>query len=215
MCRLNRAQPDTWYSRLVARLYDPVVSGAEKSFFRERRSELLGDISGQVLDVGAGTGANFRHYPPQTNVLAIEPSDAMVEQAEQKLQDPAVQADILLVRAGIGDEMVASRVPAHGFDAIVFTLVLCTIPDPEHAVERVKSWLAPGGRLLVLEHIADDRSTVRRFEELVNPVWKKLAEGCHLTRQTDQLLKEAGFQPKWEKYFHRGLLFYQAEMRLV
>ncbi len=213
MCNPNSAHSDTWYSSLVARLYDPVTSGAEESFFKECRRQLLSDLSGHVLEVGAGTGANFGHYPAEAKVLAIEPSDAMVEQAEKKLLDSAVQADILLVRAGIGDKMVASRVPAEGFDAIVFTLVLCTIPDPARAIERVKSWLAPAGRLLVLEHIADDRPTVRRIEQLVNPVWKKLAEGCHLTRQTDQLLKEAGFQPAWEKYFHRGLLFYQAEMK--
>jgi len=111
---------------------------------------------------------------------------------------------------GIGDTALQEMKPISGFDNIICTLVLCTVADPAAAVETIKGLLAPGGRLLLLEHIVAQQSTERFWQKLINPIWKRLAEGCHLTRNTPQLLRAKAFQPEYEDYFHAGLPFYEA-----
>ncbi len=210
----NRAQPDTFYSRIFARAYDAVTGAFEDRLLTQKRRELLAGVRGAVLEVGAGAGANFALYPPEARVLAIEPSAAMLAHARQRSREPGLRAQLQLLHAGIGDEEVAQCVPEGGFEAVVFTLVLCTIPDPEAALDRVRPWLAPGGRLYVLEHILAEQPAPRLLQKVVNPAWKALGEGCHLTRQTDALLKEKGFVAEWEEYFSKALPFYRAVMRV-
>jgi len=165
------------------------------------------------LEVGAGTGINFSLYPAGVRVTGCEPSLPMLSRADQHLENASVQADIRLVHAGIGDEELADHIPEAGLDAVVFTLVLCTIPDPLAAIRRVERWLKPGGRLLVLEHIGSDHAAGRFFQQLLEPIWTPLAEGCRLTRSTDVLLREAGFEAEWERYFTLGIRFYQASLK--
>lgn len=212
----NRAVPDGWYDRLIAWLYDPFTNYFERGFMGRRRRELLAGLQGDVLEVGSGTGANFDHYPPGVSVLAIEPSAAMLQRAAEKRDALAARhADICLLHAGIGDPEVAVYVPEKGFDAIVLTLVLCTIPDPQAAIATLREWLRPGGRLYVLEHIINESQPGRALQQCADPVWTQVAAGCHLTRPTDELLKQGGFRPEWETYYQRGLRFYQAVMKPV
>ena len=210
----NRAVPDSWYDRLIAWLYDPITKYFERGFMGRRRRELLAGLQGNILEVGAGTGANFDHYPPGARVLAIEPSAAMLQRAAEKRAALAAEhADIRLLHAGIGDPEVAGYVPKDGFDAIVLTLVLCTIPDPKAAIATLQGWLRPSGRLYVLEHIIHESQPGRTLQQFADPVWTELAAGCHLTRPTDELLKQGGFRAEWEAYHQRGLRFYQAVMK--
>lgn len=211
----NQSYPDTLYDRLLARLYDPIMKGVEARFLLRRRRELLAGIEGQVLEVGAGTGINFSFYPPDTSVLAIEPSAAMLARARRRLERAPAAAPIELMEAGLGDPALAQRLSLHSLDAVVITLVLCTLPDPRAALDRLRVWLRPGGRLYVLEHIASTHQPARIIEQAVTPVWKHLAGGCHLNRPTDRLLREAGFQPEWEKYYQKGMTFYQGVLRPV
>ncbi len=210
----NRTVPDGWYDRLIARFYDPFTNYFERGFMGRRRRELLAGLQGSILEVGAGTGANFDHYPPGASVLAIEPSAAMLQRAaEKRAALTAKHADIRLLHAGIGDPEVSRYVPESGFDAIVLTLVLCTIPDPRAAITTLHEWLRPGGRLYVLEHIINASQPGRTLQQCADPVWTQIAAGCHLTRPTDELLKQGGFRPEWETYYQRGLRFYQAVMK--
>lgn len=214
--RMNQKPLHTsWYARVFAAAYDPVMRRFEQRVLWRRRQELFRELSGgQVLEVGAGTGVNFLLYPPQAEVLACEPSAPMLQKASQKLEQHAPRATIKLVHAGIGDKALEAHIPAQGLDAAVFTLVLCTIPDPEQALQRVKSWLKPSGRLFVLEHIGSPHPVGRALQHAIEPVWKPLAEGCHLTRDTDRLLRGQGFTPVWERYFYAGMRFYQAVLVL-
>lgn len=200
---------DTLYDRLLAWVYDPVMRQAEQRFLQKRRRELLSGIRGKVLEVGAGTGINFPLYPPDASVLAIEPSGAMLNRARQRLADHPAPASIQLLQTGVEDPTLREHVPGEGFDSIVLTLVLCTLPDPDQALRHFHQWLRPGGRLHVLEHIASDRQPARAIEHAATPVWKHLAGGCHLNRPTDHLLREAGFTPEWEAYYRKGMTFYQ------
>lgn len=209
----NHSAPDRWYPRLVAYMYDPIMRTFERRFAGPRRRELLHGLRGRVLEVGAGTGANFDYYPAEASVLAIEPSAAMLQRAAAKLNALSRPGNIRLLHAGIGDPRVARFRPERGFDAIVLTLVLCTIPYPEAAMASLHRWLHPRGRLYVLEHIIEKRGPGRILQKAIDPLWCKLAAGCHLTRPTDQLLRRAGFRPEWENYYQRGLRFYQAVLK--
>lgn len=208
MCNTNQAPRHTsWYASIFARLYDPFMEKMEEKILRPRRRALLEPLSGNVLEVGAGTGINLPLYASRARVLAIEPSVPMLRKAQERLQDAPIQAEVRLLHAGVGDNF---PLPEKGFDAVVCTLVLCTIPRPDEALQRIKSMLTPGGKLVILEHIAARHTSNRFLQKLINPCWKHVAEGCHLTRDTDKRLRQHGFLPEGETYFTKGLRFYQA-----
>ncbi len=197
-------QRTTLYNRLFAKVYDTIMQDFEAKVLRKRRRHLLANIQGTVLEIGAGTGANFPYYPPTAEVLAIEPSAPMLRIAQSKLSDESTAPQIILLHSGIDDAELEKHCPAGGFDAVVCTLVLCTVPDLESAIDHIKKYLKPNGRLYVLEHICSDKPINRFWQHLVNPFWRHLAEGCNLTRHTDTMLKTHGFQPEWEKYETKG-----------
>ena len=184
------------------------MRGVENSFLETKRRQLLQHAHGRILEVGAGTGVNFHLYASQAQVLAVEPSGAMLKYARRRLAQGEAHAHIELLEAGIEDSRVKTAIPESGFDCIVCTLVLCTLPGLEDAIQLFRQWLKPGGQLLVIEHIRDTRQPQRWLQRAITPVWKHLAEGCHLDRPTDELLKAAGFRVVKEAYFHRWVPFY-------
>lgn len=210
MSKINAAKPEGWYSSIFSRIYDPFMDEFEQKVLQKKRRALLGDLSGNVLEVGCGTGANFTAYSADTKVLAIEPSASMLMRAEQKLLDEPLAAEIGLLHAGIGDEIVWEHTPDGGFDAIVFTLVLCTIPEPLLALQECIAHLKPGGKLIALEHIAASNPLGLGVQKLLNPIWQHAAEGCQLDRHTDQLLRSTGLSLLREEYFTKGLPFYMS-----
>jgi SAM-dependent methyltransferase len=210
MSNINAARPGGIYSKLFSAIYDPFMSRFEARILLKRRRKLLTTLQGNILEVGAGTGINFPLYPAGTKVLAIEPSADMLKKAGEKTPGESYAADIRLLLAGIGDKALEQEVPKAGFDAIVFTLVLCTIPDPEAALRQSVAWLKPGGKIIVLEHIASSDKWGYRVQQAINPFWKHLAEGCNLHRHTDKLLKDMGFNVEHEEYFTKMLPFYVA-----
>lgn len=210
----NAKQADTLYTRLFARLYDPVMEKLEARFLMNMRQSLLQHAEGSVLEVGAGTGVNFPLYRKDAKVLAIEPAQAMAAQAQMVLQNMDA-SHIRLLEAGVGDTSVTAELDENALDTIVSTLVLCTIPDLEQALQSFQYWLRPGGQLLVLEHIHDDRQPQRWIQSAMTPAWKHLAEGCYLNRRTDELLKDYGFEVVKEDYHYtRWVPFYTAVLRM-
>ncbi len=210
MC--NCSKPTTFYSRLVAHFYDRAMHRFEQEFLLAKRKQLLTGIQGNVLEIGCGTGINFALYPAGNQVVACEPAIPMLSYAYERLEREKdnIKANIELVHAGIGDSELESYVPEGGFDAIVCTLVLCTVPDQQRAIETMKKWLKPGGKLYVLEHIQAASAVGRFFQNLFNPVQKIVAEGCNLNRPTDQNLKNQGFKAEWQGYFTKGIPLYSA-----
>ncbi len=192
------------YSRFVARIYDRFMQGIEQSELGKRRATLLRPLSGQILEIGAGTGVNFTYYQPGAQVHAIEPDAAMAAQASAKIAKAKAAIQLSL------SDIESAQFDRHSMDAIVCTLVLCTVPDLSGTIQKIKKYLRPGGQLIILEHI-EPRSAFAKFAaRLIQPVWGHLALGCHLTRPTDQILKAAGFTVTEASYFHKGLPFYQA-----
>jgi len=208
----NAVVKEGFYARIFARVYDPFMESMERKVLSHYRRRLLAPLKGEVLEVGCGTGVNFPYYPRQCHVVATEPSVHMLKQAVMRKGRPDVVANIEPVHAGIGSERIAEHVPPTGFDAIVCTLVLCTIPEPEDALRRMCEWLKPDGKLIVLEHVRPRSRFRQAVHGLIDPVWNHLAEGCHLNRDTVSLLKKVGLTPEWEQHFLKVLPFYVAVM---
>lgn len=206
----NGAHPDSLWSRVFARIYDPVMANLEEKVLWHHRTKLITPLTGNILEVGAGTGVNFKFYNQLAKVVACEPSEAMCTQALNRAADLGVLNQIKVVQAGIGDETLAYHVPKSGFDAVVFTLVLCTIPEPKLAIESIKNWLNPTGKLVVLEHVVPNHWLRKGVHKAINPVWNHLAEGCDLCRDTEKMLRECGFRSLEDEQFTAGVPFYKA-----
>ncbi len=182
----------------------------EKRLYK-RRKELLSNLGGNVLGVGEGTGVNFQFYPDSTNVFSVDPSKHMLAKARLKA---AGKGNITFYNYGINDQELDQHLAPKSMDAIVCTLVLCTIPNPTLALENFKRWLKPNGKLIIMEHIHADRPINKALQNIVNPAWKAFGDGCNLNRNTDQLIKDAGFKPVHEEYFKRTLRFYSGVFKL-
>ena len=152
------------------------------------RRRLLADLSGDVLEIGAGTGVNFQYYPPEARVTAIEPSPNFSRRAETKLA--GAQATVKLKQAD------AQHLPFDddSFDAAVATLVLCTIPDPMAALAEVHRVAKPGAPLLLIEHVRAQSPVKRLILSLWAPCHKTFFVGCRLNRDTEANVRDSGFQ---------------------
>lgn len=172
------------------RIFPFFMEMATKTFRREI-AQLIGSADGRVLEIGAGTGANLGFYTDGvTEVVGIEPVEAMLEKARAVVAQAGHRFPVSLQ---VGD---ARRLPFEddSFDSVVACLVFCTIPEPEKAAEEMRRVLKPGGKLVFYEHVASARPGVRIWQRRINPVWRKVACGCEITRDTRQLFESAGFR---------------------
>ncbi len=185
-----------WFARLYVRL----SQAAERVGADAHRDRLLTGLHGRVLELGAGNGLNFKHYPDTvTEVLAVEPDDLLRAHAETA----AGNADIPIhVIAGHAD---ALAVEAGSYDAVVASLVLCSVPDPASALVALRGALRPGGELRFYEHVRSDRPWIGRAEDLLDPLWSRVAGGCHPNRDTLGAISAAGFQITDVEHFRFGL----------
>jgi ubiquinone/menaquinone biosynthesis C-methylase UbiE len=175
---------------LSAVLYDAVLSPVERRALGRWRRALLDDIAGDVLEIGAGTGANLAHYGSHLRRLLLpEPDPAM----RRRLRDRAAARPDVTTQVLEGSATDLPVVDA-SLDAVVATLVLCSVPDPVAALAEIRRVLRPGGRLHVIEHVAAPAATrLRRVQHLIDPLWSRAAGGCSLERPTGDLLRDAGF----------------------
>lgn len=187
----------------------------EKWSLGKRRQRLLQDAGGTILEVGVGTGINFQFYQQRQRpyVIGIEPSPYMFERAIKRKEEVTEDMRIVLYPFGCGSAELEQLIQTESLDVVVCTLVLCTIPQPEEAIEQFKRWLKPGGQLIVLEHIRPQSFFLGRITDLMTPGWKKLAEGCHLNRATDHLIEASGFDLVRKEYFRVVIPFFEAVYR--
>jgi len=168
-----------------ARLWT-VMSSRESAMLRELRKENLAGLSGRVLEVGAGIGTNFALYPATVGeVVALEPEVHMVDAARRAAASASVPVTV-----------IASTVETLGdiepFDAVVCSLVLCSVGDPDHVLRQVNALLKPGGELRFLEHVAVDglRGGLQKLADAT--VWPHISGNCHTHRDTEQSIVDAG-----------------------
>jgi SAM-dependent methyltransferase len=195
-----------WYNKVFSAAYDPVMGLVEKNALSLRRKHLLSPLQGKILELGCGTGVNFEFYTSGANVLALEPADAMRAQAEDRLIK-GTAARIRVVPWLIDDERLAAAAPDGSLDAVVCTLILCTVPDPAGVLARLRRLLKPGGWLIALEHVRAKSEFGVMAQNLINPVWRHLAEGCQLNRDTHAAILGAGFEAQEKSDFEFGLPF--------
>lgn len=175
--------------RLFAALYDPVTAVAERTLFREHREFLAADLSGAVLDLGAGTGATFPYFDDATEraagvtVHAVEPDPHMRRRARRRAA--ALDLDVHFVGAD------ATSLPYRddALDVVVASFVFCTVPDVEGALSEVARVLASDGEFRFFEHVRG-RGRYGRVQDAVAPAWKLAAAGCRLNRETGEWLRE-------------------------
>lgn len=177
-------------SRLLAPLYDRLTRPSEEACVGGWREALLGPLAGAVLDVGSGTGANLPYYGPGvTRLVAAEPDPHMRRRLEMRL--PAIARSVEVT----GASAESLPWPDASFDAVVSTLVLCSVGDPDRALAEYRRVLAPGGRLVFIEHVAAHDNPGRlRWQRRIEPVWKRVFGNCHLTRDTAGAIERAGFR---------------------
>ncbi|BBB28805.1 class I SAM-dependent methyltransferase [Neptunomonas japonica] len=156
------------------------------------RQRILPFLTGDVLELGVGTGVNFSFYSPNINsLIAVEPDAALLQRAaKQKAVLEVVQADKFYLVQGDGHELPLA---SNSLDTVLCCLVLCSIPDPLRALSEIYRVLKPGGHLVLFEHVKSEHRVTHAFQQVLNPVWRPLACGCCLQRDTLQLIKQAGF----------------------
>ena len=194
-----------FYQKLFASQYDKFMTNIENEF-GQLRKEMISDLKGDILDVGCGTGANFEYFNKDANVIAVEPSPYMLEKALQKLPQ---KANITTYNLSVTDNQLEDIIKPKSLDYIVSTLVLCTIPDYKLALKKFHKWLKDDGQLIIIEHIHAKEKPRRVIQNIINPVWKVIGDGCNLNRDTDKVIKSMGFKPLTENYFKRTLRFYK------
>lgn len=175
------------------------------------RQQVLADVTGEVLEIGFGTGLNLSYYPESIHKLvAIDANPGVHKLAEKRLQTSSITVDHRVLNGE------ALPMPDHSFDSVVSTWTLCSIAKVEQALEEIHRVLKPGGRFFFIEHGLSHEPEVQVWQNRLNPIQKVIAGGCHLNRNIRQLV-EAQFgnvtleefyadkEPKFIGYLYKGV----------
>lgn len=177
------------WGRIFAGLYDHLMARTEKAGLADHRQALLAAASGDVLELGAGTGANLPHYGKRVRTLALtEPEKPMVRRLHKRIDRQ--RPDAKLLRAPAEDLPFNDD----SFDTVVSTLVLCTVDDQPRALREIQRVLRPGGQLLFIEHVRSDDEKLARLQDRMMPINLRIGHGCHCNRSTLDGIHEAGFR---------------------
>jgi ubiquinone/menaquinone biosynthesis C-methylase UbiE len=179
---------------VFARLYPRISRGAESSGGIEHRRALLAGLEGRVIEVGAGHGLNFPHYPPTVmQVVAVEPEPHMRRLALQAATHTRVPIE---VRDGTAEALPAQT---GEFDAAIVSLVLCSVPDQPAALKEIARVLRPGGELRFYEHVVANQPGAARVQHALDAtIYPFLFGGCHCSRDTGASIRQAGFEVRQE-----------------
>ncbi len=185
---MGRIYDATW-GRGFAAIYDRGLKATEEAGLREMRRGVLAEASGRTIDLGAGTGVNIGLFPAAvTELVLAEPDPHMARRLRPKLRESGVEAETI--------EAPAERLPfeSSSFDTAVFTLVLCTVPDPVAALAEAARVLRPGGKLLFVEHVRSRDPGLARWQDRLEKPWRFLADGCHCNRDTVAMIEASRFE---------------------
>ena len=173
---------------MFARMYARMARDFEAKGAAEHREEALAGLTGRVVEIGAGTGANFVHYPATvTEVVAVEPEAYLRDLAAQAAASAPVPVTVL---DGMADDLPLDDAAC---DAGVASLVLCTVPDQAAALGELRRVIRPGGELRFFEHVRSESPRLARVQRAIDVVWPRLGGGCHTNRATLDGIEAAGF----------------------
>lgn len=193
MCTCGRPKIDygkrpAWSEHLFAWAWSHFTGPLEKSYGR-MKDRLFAGLSGEVVEIGPGAGINFRHFPKDVHVRGIEPNAFMHPYLHEAAAAEGLQ---LTIDPGHAEEI---GLPDSSVDAVVSTLVLCSVFEPATALAEIHRVLKPGGRFYFIEHVAAPKGTrMRAAQDFVQPLWTKLGDGCYPNRETAPLIEAAGFR---------------------
>jgi ubiquinone/menaquinone biosynthesis C-methylase UbiE len=174
-----------YQNHVLPRFQDKVM---DRKDMREIRARVCSGLTGDVVEVGFGTGLNAPYYPAEmVKVAAVEPSALCVRMAQPRIAATSVEVDL----AGLTGE--ALDLPSEEFDAALSTWTLCTIPRVDAALVEIRRVLKPGGKFCFVEHGHAPDARVARWQKRIEPPWKRVAGGCHVTRRIPELIQAAGF----------------------
>ncbi len=175
-----------WYEdRVLPKIIDKACGQPP---MKELRARYVPRASGEVLEIGIGSGLNLEHYSSEaTAITGLDPAAELTLVAERRAS--RIDTPVSLIRIS-GEEI--PQQDAH-FDSLVCTWTLCSIPNVYAALREMHRVLKPGGRLFFIEHGKAPDTGVHRWQQRLEPLWKKIGGGCHLTRKADELIQDAGF----------------------
>ncbi len=174
--------------RWFAAIYDRLMAGPENTFMKGIRQEVVGGARGQVLEIGCGTGASFPYYQDSlARIVATEPDPYMLERAKRRAAQLAKPIELQQAPAEV------LPFPDASFDAVISTLVLCTVKEPLKALSEVRRVLRPDGQFRFYEHVRYDHAFGAFWQDLITPLWRWFAAGCHPNRDVEGFLHQAGF----------------------
>ncbi len=187
-------------SQLSAALYDPILAPFEVMGLRRWRDWAVRAAKGRVLEIGVGTGLNIRHYRDGETIAAFDPDGASLQYAKEKLNGNAAAIRLYQARA---EEL---PFPDESFDTVIGTLVFCTIGDPLRALSEARRVLKSGGTFRLVEHVRARNRLLARAQDAMTPMWKMVADGCHLNRDTLSTVESAGFRVRGVQKRLAGIL---------
>jgi ubiquinone/menaquinone biosynthesis C-methylase UbiE len=185
--------------RLFAAFYERQSVKADKTRAGPRRARLVGDLRGTVLEIGAGNGLNLAYYRNVDRLVALEPDPHMLKRLRRRAQSISYLLEIV--------EISAENLPFpdRSFDAVVASLVLCSVGDQARVLSEIRRVLKPGGELRFMEHVRAD-GFVGTLLDALTPLWSMTGGGCHPNRRTESAIRSAGFDVRSIEHYREGLL---------
>ncbi|MBV1907566.1 MAG: class I SAM-dependent methyltransferase [Pseudomonadales bacterium] len=198
-----------WYEKhVLPKLIEMACSQPPMKKLRARYVPLA---TGKVLEIGIGSGLNLCHYMDQVeSITGLDPSRELTALAESRAADIVPPVNVL--------QIPSEEIPADdaSFDSVVCTWTLCTIPNVYRALQEIYRVVKPGGRFYFVEHGLSPDISVQRWQRRIEPLWKIIGGGCHLTRDASRLIRDTGFLipeiesgykpgPKWAAYMSHGI----------
>jgi SAM-dependent methyltransferase len=171
-----------------ARIYDPLLARPADKWEAPYREELCREAKGLVLEIGAGTGMNFRHYGSTNRVVAVEPEPHMLQRARDRARSAQIPITVLAA--------AAERLPFadETFDSVVCSLVLCSVADQQAAISECRRVLRSRGALRLYEHVRSTNPRTARWQDRLERPWGLVGGGCHPNRDTLGALAAEGFE---------------------
>ena len=182
---------------MLAAMYDPLIAPFDWFGVRQWREWVVGAARGRVLEIGVGTGLNLLRYRAAQTIAAIDPDGASLRRARTRRNGGAISLH----------QARAEELPFvdAAFDAVLATFVFCSVGEPTRALAETRRVLKPGGTLRLVEHVRVSNRLVAGAQDAITPLWKELAGGCHLNRDTLAAVERAGFRVRAVKRLIGGL----------